>query len=63
MKKSVLPKREWASYQIAMRCWKYLSKRGHISTRYESEAELSKDILRDLAKEIRAFRAEDRKTN
>jgi hypothetical protein len=57
MKKAVLPKKEWASYQLALAALKWTRDNIGLCSSWSE-----KDV-RELAKEIRKYRNEERTTN
>ena len=55
MKSKVLTQKEIASYQLALRCLRFMRRQRKCRSEYEQ--------ARELAKEIRAYRAEERRVN
>lgn len=60
MKRKFLTQKEIASYQLALRCVKWMAKQGY-ATRLCLAGKMQ--AAKEMAKEIRAYRAEERRVN
>jgi hypothetical protein len=56
-KLTLLPRKEWASYQLALRIMNFMESKGWRAPRKGGP------IVKDVAAEIRAYRSEERKVN